>query len=407
MIETLFCAHPSPRWPDELGRIAAMPRREPFAPDAVALVEAISERLLTSSRVRRHPELVALGYWFRRARLRALATRLARGNDQTRVRARGVVFAIAPSNVDVLFIYGWLLSLLAGNATVVRVSGKPSAAREEFLGIVRELAQQPARAAPLGDSWIMHYERNADCGRALSSLCHARLVWGGDATVAEIRAIPLNPLALDLSFADRFSMAAFDAAAVGRLSDGELAELARRFVNDTLWFDQQACSSPRAIVWIGAGESIASARARFWQAFRAAAGDFPDDASTVMARVTDVFALAASGAIERLDGPPAQRPALASGRRTLDAVRELHGGHGLFVEYSLAAVEEIAGLVRAKDQTLVAYGLERQGLERLIESLPARALDRIVAPGQANDFSTIWDGTDLLEVLTRKIGCST
>jgi hypothetical protein len=406
MIETLFSVNPSPRWPDELERITEMPRREPFAADVVALVEAISARLLTSEEVRRHPELAALGYWFRPARLRALSTRLANNADRARVRARGLVFAIAPSNVDVLFIYGWLLSLLAGNATVVRVSGKPSPVRELFLRFMRELAQEPSRAAPLADSWIIHFEHDSANNRAISAICHARLVWGGDRTVAEIHAIPLNPLALDVGFADRFSMAALDSAAVGCLSELALRKLARRFVNDTLWFDQQACSSPRAVIWIGTGETTASAKSRFWKAYRAAAVDFADDPSRVMARVTDLFALAAAGCIERLASRPAARPAIAIGTRTLDAVREIHSGHGLFVEYLVADVEEIASFVRAKDQTLVAYGLKREDLDRLVEILPSRAIDRIVAPGQANEFSTIWDGTDILDVLTRKIGFS-
>jgi hypothetical protein len=52
------------------------------------------------------------------------------------------------------------------------------------------------------------------------------------------------------------------------------------------------------------------------------------------------------------------------------------------------------------------YGLPVEELHELIEILPNRALDRIVAPGQATEFSTIWDGTDLFDVLTRKIGLS-
>ena len=90
----------------------------------------------------------------------------------------------------------------------------------------------------------------------------------------------------------------------------------------------------------------------------------------------------------------------------MKAVREIHSGHGLFVEYVAAKAADIAGFVREKDQTLVAFGLPDEALHELIEMLPNRALDRIVAPGQATEFSTIWDGTDLFDVLTRKISLS-
>jgi acyl-CoA reductase-like NAD-dependent aldehyde dehydrogenase len=406
MIETLFSTNPSPQWPDELQRISRLPRRPPFAADAVALVAAISSAILHSREARPHPELVALAYWFRASQVQAMAARLGHTQGQTLVRPRGVVFAIAPSNVDVLFIYAWLLSLLAGNATVVRVSRKPSAARELLITLVRELAHHPAYARALADSWIVSYEHDAALSRTISQMCHARLVWGGDATVSAIRAIPLNPLAVDVGFADRFSMAALSADAVRVLSDRGLRDLAHRFVNDTLWFGQQACSSPRAVIWVGDDQAIEAAKCRFWTAYRVAARAFEDDPSRMMARVADLFALAATGSIAGLSTPLAERPALAVGARLLDGVRDMHSGNGLFVEYAVETVEDIAGFAHEKDQTLVTFGLNATAVERLVEALPSRAFDRIVAPGQANEFSTVWDGADLLEVLTRRIGLS-
>jgi hypothetical protein len=406
MIETVFSTNTSPGWPQELHRLASRPRHHPFAGDAVALVGTISQRILRSELARQMPELAALAHWFRPANLRTLTARFAGDGGGTRIRPRGLVFALSPANVEVLFIYCWLLSLLAGNATVIRVSRKPSQVRESFVALMRELAQEPRHRELLSDSWIVTYEHDAAVSTAISELCHARLVWGGDATIAAIRAIPLNPLAVEISFADRFSLAALDAASVTAQSDRALREMARRFVNDTLWSQQQACSSPRAVVWIGGPEVIARAKARFWEAYRAAATAFADSPSSMMARVTDLFCLAAAGSIERLAAPPAQRPALATGTAALEAVRQIHSGHGLFVEYEAATAAEIAGFVREKDQTLVAYGLAAEALEGLLEVLPSRALDRIVAPGQATEFSTVWDGTDLLDVLTRKIGLS-
>ena len=406
MIETVFSTNPSPSWPQEMQRLAQLPRREPFEADAVALVGTVSQRILRSTLARQVPELAALAHWFRPANLRTLATRLAGGRREIRVRPRGVVFALSPANVEVLFIYCWLLSLLAGNATVVRVSRKPSPVRESFVALIRELSQDPAHAAVLRDSWIVTYEHDAVLSKTISEACHARLVWGGDATVAAIRSIPLNPLAVEISFADRFSLAALDAASVLAQADDALRELARRFVNDTLWSDQQACSSPRAVIWIGAAGEVALAQRRFWDAYRAASEGFADNPSSVMARVTDLFALAAAGGIDGLAAPPAQRPALGLGTSVTQAVREIHSGHGLFVEYVAARAADIAGLVRAKDQTLVVYGLPDEALRELIEALPNRALDRIVAPGQATEFSTIWDGTDLFDVLTRKVSFS-
>jgi hypothetical protein len=406
MIETVFSTNPTPSWPQEMQRLAHLPRREPFAAGAVALVGTISQRILRSELARRVPELAALAHWFRPANLKNLANRFKGEGRGTRLRPPGVVFALSPSNVEVLFIYCWLLSLLAGNATVIRVSRKPSPVRDSFVALIRELAQEPAHATVLRDSWIVTYEHDVALSKTFSEACHARLVWGGDATIAAIRAIPLNPLAVEISFADRFSFAALDAASVLAQTDAALREVARRFVNDTLWSDQQACSSPRAVIWIGAADEVSRAQRRFWDAYRAAAEGFADNPSSVMARVTDLFVLAAAGDIDGLASSPAQRPALGTGTALMKAVRDVHSGHGLFVEYVATKAADIADFVREKDQTLVVYGLPDDQLHELIETLPNRALDRIVAPGQATEFSTIWDGTDLFDVLTRKISLS-
>ena len=45
----------------------------------------------------------------------------------------------------------------------------------------------------------------------------------------------------------------------------------------------------------------------------------------------------------------------------------------------------------------------REALVALLDQLGNRALDRIVPFGRALDFHPVWDGTDLLDVLTRKI----
>jgi hypothetical protein len=87
----------------------------------------------------------------------------------------------------------------------------------------------------------------------------------------------------------------------------------------------------------------------------------------------------------------------------LAQVRRLHSGNGLFVEYAVPGIADVAALLGETDQTLVAYGFAEDAIEDLVSRLPSRAIDRIVAPGQATNFSSVWDGTDLFGVLTRRI----
>src|SRR5207249_2851069 len=78
--------------------------------------------------------------------------------------------------------------------------------------------------------------------------------------------IPVNPLAVEIAFANRFSLAVLNAKAVAEIDEGAVASLASRFCNDAYWFDQMACSSPRLIVWVGATETCTLAQNVFWAA---------------------------------------------------------------------------------------------------------------------------------------------
>jgi len=403
MIETFFAVDPVESWPEHLAELARRPRRSPFAAEAMELVGSLSERILKSDVAHRFPELAALAHWFRPASLSRMRAELLQSAGTQGIRPRGCAFLIAPANVDILFIYGWLLSLLAGNATVVRVSQKPSDARTSFLSLVRSASDDIRDRQLLRDSAVVSYPHESTMNQLLSQWCDLRLIWGGDATVNAIRAVPLKPTAVEGAFADRFSMAVFDARVVLDEPDRRLAELARRFANDTLWFSQQACSSPRMVFWIGEAGDVEAAKARFWPLFREAAASFEDEPAAMMSRVSDVFAMAAGGLIDAVGENVVQVPTRATGRAAAASLRELHSGFGLFVEYRLSDLAELISQLTDKDQTLVLHGAGPAAVDQLIESLPNRALDRIVRVGQATDFGVTWDGINLMDILTRRV----
>jgi hypothetical protein len=275
--------------------------------------------------------------------------------------------------------------------------------RDAFVELVRELACDKRYASVLSDSWLISYPHDDRVTGRLSAACDARLIWGGDATVLKVRSIGLKPTAVEGGFADRFSIAALHARAILKLDDNALAEVVRRFVNDTLWFDQQACSSPRCVYWIGDQSEVAAGRARFWPLFSGAAERFEDSPAAVMSRVGDLFTLAAEGAITSVSGSLAARPGRGIGARSLAPVRELHSGFGLFVEYELDRLPDLASSLHDKDQTLVIHGFAMTEVEELVEKLPNRSLDRIVQVGQATDFAVTWDGTNLFDLLLRRV----
>lgn len=390
-----------------LERMAALPAWQPFDARAVAFVTRFSQRLLTDPAVRAYPELAALAHWFRGARLRELAARHPVRDGDTILLGRGLAFHLAPANVDSVFMYSWLLSLLAGNANLVRLSQKASPQVDFLISVLRSTLEEDAGHPVDGRFLLLTYPHDEALTRTISLSAMVRVVWGGDASVAAVRAIPLRPTAVEMVFPDRFSAAAFNSAAVARLSQEELSRLVGAFYNDTFWFAQQACSSPRILAFVGPPMATRAARERFWPAFdeEVQRRRPENDGAMTMARLTATFEYAAAAIAtptgEFIPGRHPQRLALEA---PLDArTRALHCGHGLFLEHAVADLTQLARQLTDKDQTLAVFGFARQDLEDMALQLPPRALDRIVAVGDALTFDTVWDGQDLLAGFSRRI----
>lgn len=405
MTTLLFTTSPSYDLADQAMRLRELPALSPFDPSTIDFVTEFSRRILQLPELRQFPELATLAQWFRPAATDHLSRLLANGKDSDVALARGLVFHLAPANVDVLFAYAWLMSLLCGNRNVARLSQKPSAQREALIRILHAMQADGGHKQVLERTVLLTYPHDDGITALLSRHCHARIVWGGDQTVAHIRSIPLAPLAVELAFPDRFGIAAFNARCFADAREEELAELARRFCNDTLWFGQQACSSPRTVYWIGDEPTVEHAQARFWPLVHNAAASHDDEPAALMARVADAHLMAAQGIPLKLSGSLDQFPLRLAAPWADDKQREQQSGHGLLVEVALPALSGLAAQLDDRDQTLVQHGFGPDELRQLLSALSNRAIDRIVPLGRALDFHHVWDGTDLLGTLTRRIVC--
>ncbi len=386
----------------QLSRLGGLAPLPPFSVQARAFVTDFARRVFALPVLREHPELATLAHWFRPAAQEHLSRRL-QAPDNEHLLARGLVFHLAPANVDVLFAYAWLMSVLAGNRNVARLSQKPSAQREALVSILHAMQAEGLHGEILQRSVLLTYPHDDAVTTLLSRHCHARIIWGGDTTVAKIRSLPLAPLAVELAFPDRFGVCAIRANTVLEADDNQLPELAHRFSNDVLWFGQQACSSPRTVYWIGDPIQIQAAKARFWNCVKSLARQLEDEPAALMARVTDAHLLAATVGPLELSGALGDYPLTLQSAHADGEQREMQSGHGLVIDVELADLQSLAGQLDDRDQTLVQHGFSREELLALTANLQNRAIDRIVPLGRALDFHPVWDGSDLMDTLTRKI----
>ena len=392
---------------DAIAKRAAAMRRaasgRPFGEDALAFLGSVSGRLLTKEVRTKHPQLAALGFWIRAPMLARLAKRYQSRatEDNAMLVARGLVFHLPPANVDVMFAYSWLLSLLAGNANLVRLPRSLNPAARLLLDVV---AREAVDFRAIRDSsLLLHYAHSAAANRAMSEQCDARTIWGGDAKVLDLRTVPLPPRAIQIEFTDRFSYAAFNVHAYVAAPENDRSALASRFFNDVFWFDQMGCASPRMVFWVGDKERAKTAAKDLWSRLGGVISSkgYSVDASTAVAKLTyaDRFTLDwPVEAVHRLSN----ELTVISLAEPVDFRGHVMGA-GMMAECHVGSLCDIAPFVAPKDQTLVQFGFQRDEIEDLLTKSRGRGLDRVVPIGRALDFHHLWDGYDLIATLCRVV----
>lgn len=400
-VEVLVPARRRANLEHELAALAASPITAPFAPERTDFVAQLSRAL--AKRGRGLPETQALAFWMRKAELQRMARDVAeRTPADVILMPRGTVFHVPPANVDTLFVYSLVLSVLAGNRNVVRLSSRATNQSNLILETIKEvLVDHPAVAASIV---MLTYGHDQAITESISAACDTRVIWGGDATIDTIRKAPLPPHATEMTFPDRFSMAAIATAAYADLDDPSRDQLAEKFFNDAYWFDQMGCSSARLVVWVG--------EAPGWLA-----GDFHRRVHAVTARKGyEVDTSAAIAKISQATRAMIDDDVTAYVRYDNEltvvdvaAFPQARGdfcGAGLFYEMHVEALADLAPHVTRTDQTLAVFGIPQDELRQLVHSLAGRGIDRIVPIGQALAFNRIWDGFDILGELVRRISVS-
>lgn len=382
---------------NKLENVQNISSEEIFSDNSISLLNNISVELYKSPKIREYPDVATFAFFCRKANI----LNLKRKYNQDGFRlGRGIVFHIAPSNVPVNFAYSMVAGLLSGNNNIIRV---PSKNFEQVFIIIEALKNVTISNNSFDLEkrlFLVKYEKTSDATEYFSSICDIRVIWGGDQTIDLVRINKIQPRSIDITFSDRYSFAIINAKKI--VDEKNIDKVANNFFNDTYLFDQNACSAPRTIIWIGNEEVIDLAKKIFWDAVQNRIENY--NFSPILAIDKLVSLLEQSTLDNKLIKVKSvnnklwriQTPAL---------YKELENytcAGGYFLEYNAKSIYEISSFVTRKFQTMAYYGFEKDDLSLAIKNMKLLGIDRVVPFGKTTDFDLIWDGYDLIYSLSRE-----
>lgn len=368
-----------------------VPALPPFAEPVVSFFNDLSKLVMKQGRA--YSDVMTFGFWCRKA---ALMAEKAKYQDLERRLGRGIVFHSTPSNVPVNCAFSFASGLLAGNANIVRLPAKDFPQVQIISDCVRELLETTHKdMAPY--ICFVKYPPIKEITDLFSGMCQSRVVWGGDATIAEIRESPLQPRANEVNFADRYSFSVLNGDAFLDADDQE--KVVQNFYNDTYFSDQNACTAPRIIVWLG--ERKGEAKELFWEKVVAYAQEHYNIAP--VQTIGKMSALYKAAANLELGKVTIEQPLLTRIQvgKLEPKWMDYRFNSGYFYEYDAESLTDLLPIATIKSQTVTYYGLTREQIVKFVNEDHPQGIDRFVPLGKSMDFTLVWDGYDLITTLSR------
>jgi len=377
---------------------AARVNQVPFSDPLKQVIKDLSQVLLSAPMARSAPQLTALGYWLRPAAISRLQQQFERHSDNSRIAvARGLALQLPPENVDTLFVYSWVLSFLVGNSNVTRLPSEPNPIALWLVEQITDILQTHNQS---DRQLFCYFGKNSSVSEQLSQHCDLRVIWGGDEKIAAVSRDLIQPDGLSIGFSDRKSICVIDTAGYTKLAEAEQVTLAEKFYNDTYWFDQMGCGSPRLLVWVGSEQPPMDLFFRHLDKVIDKKA-YQIEPGVAIDKLVFASEMLIDGVSQTVSWHRAEFVALES---ELDAAVLNHpkGGGTLFYTHA-ESLGDVAVLARRDLQTISTFGFTQADKTELAVCLNGKGGYRIVPIGEALNFDSVWDGLDLMEHFSRQI----
>ena len=214
---------------------------------------------------------------------------------------------------------------------------------------------------------FLNYDYNEKTNETFSKICDCRIIWGSDKTISNIKKIPTQPLCKDIMFPDRYSIAVINLNTLSKLSKKNFIIFVKKFYQDALVFDQNACSSPHLIFWFGKKNKLKIYN-KFWDQLNLTIKNgkfFVPNEKNKIDKFTKICEYAASRDEVKKVYNDSYSSRIEINKIPKD-ITSLRVGFGFFFEHFTNDLKDIVKSVSSKFQTMTYFGFKEADLKKFI-----------------------------------------
>tara|TARA_Y100000590_G_scaffold242111_1_gene272133 strand:- start:1679 stop:2869 length:1191 start_codon:yes stop_codon:yes gene_type:complete len=371
----------------------------PFDGQIINFFDELS-KIINSMNKKNFVDVKALSFFCRKKNILKLKSKYY--NSKNVRYGLGTLFHITPSNIPTNFAYSLFFGLISGNSNIVKVPSKKFEEIDLICKSIKKVLEKKKFKKIKQMIAIVRYENYQKWTKEFSLMADGRLIWGGDQTINEIKKYETKAKNIDIPFSDRYSISIISSQKFANLSESKAKNLIKNFYNDTYSVDQNACSSPHLILWVGKNNS--NSKKKFWLHL-----------DQIVKKKYNPPVISVIDNYSRLANDLIQKKNIESFRRinkslyviSLNKLNQFLSikktKWGFFYECNINNLNEIKNYTNRSLQTLTYFGFTKNYLTSFFKKNNFNGIDRIVPMGQALNINLIWDGYNLDKLLSREI----
>lgn len=375
----------------------------PFSKLAITFLNDLSIVLLNDEFAKKYGDILSLAFWLREKNILSMKKKFFDKN-QNKIGI-GNILHITPTNVPTNFAYSFVFGLLTGNSNLVKLPNQNFEQVDIICKKIKFLFNKKKYLKYKNSNFFFKYESsNITITNQFSKNSDVRMVWGGDDTVKNIKKIETKTKVKDLYFSEKYSLSIISSSKYLSSKKSSKIEVAKNFYNDTFVFDQNACTSPRLVLWQGNKGNNDKAKLIFWNLLREIVSKkYHNDHSCSVEKYKN-FCL---DAIKNKNFSNFKNFSnliyVIELKNISQNIYKIFKNFGYFYEYDLKNFNSIEKILSSKTQTLSYFGYKKNFLKDFIIKNKMNKIDRITKIGDTMKMNFVWDGYNIYNDLTKEI----